>query len=111
MAADLFFAHGQGIDFDRTALTILRAAQPRKSGIDDYAIFGLALNGQPDGLRGSYLPIEGALADQFIAWLEARTEEIGHEDEGEECPGRETCRPRRRKRCEKVIRKPTVRCE
>ena len=68
-----FFAQGQGIEFDEVALKILTEAQPGKSKIDSYAIFGLAANGDANGLRGHYLKIDdGKLANRFVEWLEAR---------------------------------------
>jgi hypothetical protein len=68
-----FFAQGQGIAFDNEALAILKAAQPDESGIDDYAVFGRTANRQANGLRGSYLQIDGELANRFVKWLEGRS--------------------------------------
>jgi hypothetical protein len=71
-----FFAQGQGIEFDDEAVGILKEAQPGRPGIDTYAVFGLAGDGQANGLRGQYLDIEGDLADRFVAWLSGRAEEV-----------------------------------
>lgn len=74
---NIFFASGQGIEFDEEALGILRQAQPEKSDdISRYAVFGLRANGQADGLRGRFLKINGDLANQFIAWLEDRSRKV-----------------------------------
>ena len=72
---NLFFASGQGIEFDEEALEILRQAQRGRSGIDRYAVFGLTASGQANGLRGTFLIINGDLAKRFIAWLEDRSRE------------------------------------
>jgi hypothetical protein len=71
-----FFARGQGIEFEDEAVGILKGAQPGKSGIDAYAVFGLASDGQVNGLRGQYLDIEGDLADRFVAWLSGRADDV-----------------------------------
>jgi len=68
-----FFAQGKGIDFDEEALEILREAQPDKTGIDSYAVFGLTASGHVNGRRGKFLDIPDELADRFIAWLEERS--------------------------------------
>jgi hypothetical protein len=68
-----FFASGQGVAFDDESLEILRQAQPEKSRIDKYAVFGRTANDRANGLRGTYLPIVGELADRFVAWLENRS--------------------------------------
>jgi len=80
-----FFALGQGIEFDEVALEILRQAQPEKSGIDRYAIFGRTASGQADGLRGWFLEITGHLANRFIAWLKDRSRKAAkhHQDDGD----------------------------
>jgi hypothetical protein len=69
---NVFFAQGQGLKFDKVSIKLLRDAQRGKSGIDNYAIFGLTANGQANGLRGHYLTIDGHLADDFVVWLKDR---------------------------------------
>jgi hypothetical protein len=65
---NLFFADGQGIEFDEEVLEILQQAQPGKR-IDDYAVFGRSANRRANGRRGSYLELEPDLTDRFVAWL------------------------------------------
>lgn len=87
-----FFAVGQGIDFDKEALKILRDAQPGKRGIDDYAVFGLTGNGQANGLRGTFLEIAGELADHFVGWLEGRSTKASmHQRDGAYGPTKTHC--------------------
>jgi hypothetical protein len=73
---NLFFAGGQGIEFDAVALEILREAQRDKSGIDAYAVFGRSANDSANGLRGTWLEISdddhNDLASRFISWLIGR---------------------------------------
>jgi len=79
MLENHFFALGRGISFDEEALEILRQAQKEKKGIDSYAVFGLAANRRANGLRGSFLKIDGDLANRFIAWLKCRSRQLtGH---------------------------------
>jgi hypothetical protein len=73
---NLFFARGQGIAFDKEAMGLLRRAQPGKTGIDAYAVFGRTAGGQVNGLRGTFLPIPGDLADSFMAWLKDRSRTV-----------------------------------
>ena len=82
---NIFFARGQGLSFDEEALTILRKAQPKKSRINGYAIFGLNAKGQVDGRRGNCLEIkdEDDLASQFITWLEDRVRQAGDQQRHE----------------------------
>ena len=55
---NVFFAgQGQGIEFDKEGLDILREAQPGKSPSGPYAVFGLGVNGQVIGLQGE-LPFQ-----------------------------------------------------
>ncbi|HEY7327287.1 MAG TPA: hypothetical protein VH592_06600 [Gemmataceae bacterium] len=78
-----FFAQGQGIEFDEEALRILRDAQPQKKAkIDYYAVFGRTTIGQPDGLKGRYLAIDGELAKRFVAWLEDRSHKVVRHSQG-----------------------------
>src|SRR5262245_57113057 len=63
-----FFAQGQGLPLDQIAVRILRESQPGKPGIDSYAVFGRTSHGQVNGLRGTFLRIEGGLADRFMTW-------------------------------------------
>jgi len=69
---NMFFAQGQGIEFDGPALDVLRRAQPEKPGIDSYAVFGRNKKGSAIGLRGTFLEISGDVAEQFISWLNSR---------------------------------------
>jgi hypothetical protein len=92
---NVFFAQGEGIQFDQEAVDILKAAQLGVTGIDDYAVFGADSAGQANGLRGRFLEIEGNVADRFLAWLRDRARRVvarhaGNDDE----PGKRTCRPR-----------------
>jgi hypothetical protein len=74
---NLFFAKGEGIQFDQEAVNILNAAQPGVTGIDAYAVFGVDAVGQANGLRGRFLAIDGKPAARFIAWLTDRAQRIG----------------------------------
>ena len=65
LCKNIFFAEGKGIDIDSDILSIFKKAQPGKS-ISKYAIFGLSSNGSANGLRGSYLTIDGELANALI---------------------------------------------
>jgi hypothetical protein len=69
-----FFAQGQGIGLDEEALSILRQAQPGRSGIDGYAVFGRTANGQAIGRRGTFLEMsDDLLANRFVQWLKDRS--------------------------------------
>ncbi len=100
-----FFAQGQGIEFDKDALKILKAVQPEKSEIDCYAVFGWTANGQANGLKGHYLAIEGELANRFVAWLEDRSHKEARHPQGDGTePAKKSCtlhssEPRRRTIC------------
>jgi hypothetical protein len=74
-----FFAQGQGIEFDGEGLRILRRAQRNKPEIDAYAVFGRTASGQVNGLRGTYLPIRGDVADRFVSWLKDRSHKARRE--------------------------------
>lgn len=97
-----FFAQGEGIAFDEEALSILRRAQPGKSGIDGYAVLGRGANGQANGLRGTFLAISGEMADRFIAWLKDRSRKLANRQQrdghaaGSLCVFRNTHRSRKR---------------
>jgi hypothetical protein len=92
---NLFYAGGEGIQFDQEAVNILKAAQPGVAGIDAYAVFGLDAAGQANGLRGRFLEIEGDLADRFVSWLNDRVQRIEARQSGNgERPAKETCRLR-----------------
>jgi hypothetical protein len=74
---NLFFALGQGIEFDEEALEILRQVPSlRKQEIDHYAIFGRTTQDRANGLRGRYLRITGDLATRFVAWLGDRSRKV-----------------------------------
>jgi hypothetical protein len=91
----VFFAQGEGIQFDQEAVRILRTAQPGATEIDDYAVFGVDEVGQANGLRGRFLEIESAAADRFVAWLRDRARRVEARQSGsEDEPERQTCRPR-----------------
>jgi hypothetical protein len=95
LLANVFFAQGEGIQLDPQAVSILKAAQPSATGIDDYAVFGVDSVGRANGLRGRFLEIEGKVADRFLAWLLDRAQRVvprqsGNDDE----PVKRTCRPR-----------------
>jgi hypothetical protein len=92
MLKNLFFASGQGIEFDEEALEILRQAQRGKSGIDRYKIFGLTSSGQANGLRGTFLKIPDDLAKRFIAWLEDRSQKASkHQRSEKDGPTKACC--------------------
>jgi len=103
---NIFFASGQGIKFDETALAILRQAQPDESEIDNYAVFGRDALGHVKGLRGTYLEISGPPAERFVKWLKgslvAQADWVGPDTRrcGKPCGGRTrseaTSRPRAR---------------
>ncbi len=66
LCENIFYAKGKGIDIDKSIIGILKSAQSNKSGINEYAIFGLRKDGSADGLTGSYLEIEGITAKKLI---------------------------------------------
>lgn len=72
---NIFFTQGQAIDIDKKILSILRKAQP-KDKIDEYAVFGYRKDGSADGLTGSYLCIEGKLAESLIHHIQNKTANI-----------------------------------
>jgi hypothetical protein len=87
-----FFASGQGIEFGEEALEILREAQPEKSGIDGYAVFGRTVGGQVNGLRGTFLRISGDPAKRFVTWLEDRSRKASkHQKKGGNGPTKTHC--------------------
>jgi hypothetical protein len=95
LLANLFFAQGEGVQFDVEAVRILKAAQPGVTGIDDYAVFGIDASGQANGLRGRFLEIEGNAADCFLVWLQYRARIVAaRRSEEENLPLRRMCRPR-----------------
>lgn len=69
LCENIFFARGRGLAIDAEMLEILRQAQPGVE-IDAYAVFG-RLGGRVNGLRGRWLTIEGALADDLVACIKA----------------------------------------
>jgi hypothetical protein len=96
---NVFFAQGEGIQFDKEAVDILKEAQPGRPSIDDYAVFGVDAAGQANGLRGRFLEMDGDLADRFMAWLTDRAPRIAARHSGDdEDFGKVTCRPRFRRR-------------
>ena len=83
---NVFFASGQGIEFDKEALDILREAQDKqdkKADIDAYAVFGRNVNGDVNGLRGNVRKLAGKLANRFIAWLEDRSHKVAKHQRSE----------------------------
>ena len=72
-----FFAKGKGIEFDEHGMDLLRKAQPGKLGINPYAVFGVAVNGSINGLRGHSLKLHPKthydLPDLFVSWLKYRS--------------------------------------
>jgi hypothetical protein len=68
---NVFFVTGKGLAPDSALLDILRRRQPGKE-ITPYALFGLQPDGSADGMRGSYLQLEGDLADQLLGWIQRR---------------------------------------
>jgi hypothetical protein len=92
---NLFFAQGEGIQFDQEAVGLLKAGQPGVTGIDDYAVFGVDSLGQANGLRGRFLEIEGNVADRFLAWLQDRSRRVAARHSGNDGePVKRSCRPR-----------------
>jgi hypothetical protein len=82
---NLFFAMGRGIGFDDEALAILKQCQPDRSDeIDERAIFGLDINGDPIGLRGWRLEITGDAADRFVAWVRRRATKLADDQQDDE---------------------------
>ena len=78
LCENIFFAKGKGIDIDKEILNIFKKAQPNKSGIDNYAIFGLRKDGRANGLRGNYKEINGKLAKKMIVTVTKKAIKIGH---------------------------------
>lgn len=72
LCENIFYAEGKGLDVDKDIINILKKAQPNKTSISDYAPFGLRKNGSVDGLTGSYLEINGELAEDLIKLLEMK---------------------------------------
>jgi hypothetical protein len=68
LLGNIFGAKGRGLQFDRDAIRILRAAQDYREGVDSFAPFGRT-RGRVNGLRGTYLRFDGRLADDFIVWV------------------------------------------
>lgn len=100
---NVFFAQGQGIQFDRESVTILKAAQPGVTGIDEYSVFGVDSVGQTNGLRGKFLEIEGRVADRFVAWLLDRAWRVSTRQSGiDDKPVKRTCRPQVSRRKHKI---------
>jgi hypothetical protein len=83
LLANLFFAQGQGIQFDKQAVDILKEAQPDRPGIDAYAVFGLDAAGRVNGLRGNFLEMDGDLANRFVAWLNDRARRVAARQSGD----------------------------
>jgi hypothetical protein len=92
---NLFFAQGEGIQFDQEAVNILKAAQPGVKGIDAYAIVGLDSVGQVNGLRGRFLELDGNLADRLVTWITVRAQRVAARlSAGCDKPSKGRCRPR-----------------
>ncbi len=72
LCQNLFFADDHGIPIDDEVVEILQQAQPSKQ-IKAHAIFGYHQNGNVDGLRGRWLPLEGRLAERLIRWISRKT--------------------------------------
>jgi hypothetical protein len=67
-----FWADFAGLPLDDEAVRLLRAAQPEAQHVDATAPFGRDGRGSANGKRGSYLEVEGSVANDFAAWLDAR---------------------------------------
>jgi len=78
LCENIFFAKGKGIDIDKEILNIFKKAQPNKSGIDNYAIFGLRKDDSVDGLTGNYQEISGKLAKKMVVTVTKKAIKIGH---------------------------------
>ena len=97
----VFFANGRGIGFDEVGLELMRQAQPHKSEIDDYAIFGRSTSGQANGLRGTYLEISSPLAERVVEWIKLRSSTAERHEQPEQrgvrksgCGENRPCGPR-----------------
>jgi len=70
---NLFFARGrEGLLVDDELVALLRRAQPGAQ-VNEYAIFGRRRDGSADGKTGSYLELTGAIVDEILAWIAARS--------------------------------------
>jgi hypothetical protein len=97
---NLFFAQGEGVQFDQEGVNILNAAQPGVAGIDAYAVFGLDAAGKANGLRGRFLEMNGDLADRFVAWLTDRAQRVmACQSADADRLAKVACRPRARRPC------------
>lgn len=76
LCENLFYAEGKGISIDEDILGLLKAAQPNKKGVDSYAIFGFRKDGSADGLTGSYLEIDGEMAEKLIETMTERRDNM-----------------------------------
>jgi hypothetical protein len=63
---NIFFADGKGLEIDDGLLKIFVEAQPERNGIDKYAIFGRNKAGKVDGRTGSYLEVDGEIANSLL---------------------------------------------
>jgi len=76
LCENIFFAEGKGIDIGDDILRIFKKAQPDKTDIDKYAIFGRTKNGSANGLRGNYLEICEPLANKLVKAIIRRSEKM-----------------------------------
>jgi len=77
---NIAFAKGQAGPaprIDETAVDIFRRAQPDRTGIDPYAVFGYRKDGSVDGRTGSYLEVSGNLGNELIEWVFRRAQDVG----------------------------------
>lgn len=69
-----FYATGRGLDIDRELVALLRAAQPDRRDVDDFAVFGVTKAGRADGRVGGHLELQGPHAERFVRWIKLRQE-------------------------------------
>jgi hypothetical protein len=71
---NVFFASARrripGLSVDSELATLLRAAQRRRPGVNEFAVFGVNEKGDPYG-RG-HVKLTGPLSQKFLKWLDAR---------------------------------------
>jgi hypothetical protein len=61
-----------GVRIDEEGASVFRRAQPDRR-VDANAVFGYRKDGSTEGRTGSYLELNGSLADELIEWIRQRT--------------------------------------
>jgi hypothetical protein len=105
-----FYATRGGIAIGQRILELLKAAQPDEN-IDDYAVFGRRVDGSADGRVGSWLRVDGEVAQALVSAIKREAKNLprgpfGEAPEVKHCAARKApaCAPptQRRHRLDKV---------